>query len=252
MYLKQLESTSANTALVTRVDIERLRAENAALRHENRILQSGVCRSTQSSYAPSSGSGDTYSNLSCVNFDHSLSGSDAKNFDDHIFRPVVDCASDRTWDQAIFFAPCSSDVVRQSLRDTIGPWFNNMDAVDWNTHQQALWGLNARPLGSLKPTGLQLSMPHHPSIDLVPSPQLRNTLILAESLARAAFFNQVGFETCEWIDAGHLLIWGTEWHNECAWEFSSPILSCWVPTLLGIEWVERANFWRHQRGLPSL
>lgn len=99
---------------------------------------------------------------------------------------------------------------------------------------------------SLRPTERQLSVAHDYGIDLLPSSSLRNRLINAGQVA-PSFLAEIGIHG---PDEGQVLIWGDPL-NELSWEFSASILERWT-WLIGSEWVERANFWRQQRGAPRL
>jgi hypothetical protein len=121
-----------------------------------------------------------------------------------------------------------------------------------------------------RPTPLQLSTPHFYGIDLLPNASLRDRLIsyspdiahnfLAEfdiyaspmnfytntqTPSPTSLTNLTKTQTGE--DGGGLIIWGVDPLSEVAWEFSKEVLERWS-WLVGSVWVERANFWRRQRG----
>lgn len=63
--------------------------------------------------------------------------------------------------------------------------------------------------------------------------------------------SEVGICKGDSEDMNHLVIWGEDPLNEMSWEFSGQVLARWG-WLLGRDWVERANFWRRQRGAQAL
>lgn len=106
---------------------------------------------------------------------------------------------------------------------------------------------------SFKPTKAQLQTPHYFGIDLIASPSLRDKLIEVGNDVARSFLNEFGsFALLGEAEAsGQLTVWGDDFDNEMAWEFSGVILERWG-WLLSKEWVIRANFWRRQRGAPLL
>jgi len=105
---------------------------------------------------------------------------------------------------------------------------------------------------SFKPTKVQLEKPHYYGIDLIASPSLRDKLIDVGNEVARSFLNEFGsFATGEAEATGELTVWGDDFDNEMAWEFSGAILERWG-WLLGREWVIRSNFWRRQRGVELL
>lgn len=131
---------------------------------------------------------------------------------------------------------------------------------------------------SFKPTKAQLSIPHFYGIDLIASPSLRDKLIDAGTDIARSFLNDfsspgttgtgggggiVEASTAAeepsspsgvlglGAGAGQLTVWGDDFDNEMAWEFSDVILERWG-WLLGREWLDRANFFRRQRGAEPL
>lgn len=104
---------------------------------------------------------------------------------------------------------------------------------------------------SFKPTKAQLSTPHYYGIDLIASPSLRDKLIEAGSDVARSFLDEFGSFLGEAEESGQLTVWGDDFDNEMAWEFSGVILERWG-WLLGREWLIRANFFRRQRGAPLL
>jgi hypothetical protein len=103
----------------------------------------------------------------------------------------------------------------------------------------------------LRPTELQLTTPHHAYIDILPSPSLRDKLIQNGLQVSNAFMTQLSANTGDADQGGAVTIWGQDLLSETAWEFSATVLEQWG-WVLGREWGQRANFWRHQRTAPLL
>ncbi|KAI9839842.1 MAG: hypothetical protein M1819_000032 [Sarea resinae] len=119
-------------------------------------------------------------------------------------------------------------------------------------HLTALSNLSRSLPVPLQPTVQQLGTPHHYTIDLVPSPTLRDRLIGLGTAGSFGFVTEVlGFFVDSAVDEGQIIIWGDNPLDETAWEMSVGVLGRWG-WLVGREWVERANFWRRQRGAPPL
>lgn len=152
----------------------------------------------------------------------------------------------------VILKPYSSRDVRHCLDRMFAPMLEGSVASNCQAHLGMLELLRPTLPAPLKPTALQLSTPHHHLVDLIPSPTLRNRLIMAGMPTAHYFLTETCPVICDVEDIGQLLIWGDDWLNECAWEFSDVALQRWAPWLLGPEWVVRANFWRRQRRLPSL
>ncbi|KAK2841692.1 hypothetical protein FQN49_005999 [Arthroderma sp. PD_2] len=105
---------------------------------------------------------------------------------------------------------------------------------------------------SLRPTALQLQTPHNAYIDLIPSPQLRDTLLRSDPATAATFLADVCTFACDIENRGQLIIWGENFLNEFSWEFSAEVLERWGGWFLPSIWRERADYWRRQRGDPVL
>ncbi|KAI9897340.1 hypothetical protein N3K66_007196 [Trichothecium roseum] len=124
-------------------------------------------------------------------------------------------------------------------------------------HQQ-LSAVNLRPAlvvpfpETLTPTKLQLSMRHHPWVDLFLLPTLRDNLLAAAQVLtpedEQELYNDVleaGGGRREW--AG-LVVWG-EPSDPGSWEISAPFFRKWGWILKGCdEILEATNRWRRQRG----
>lgn len=100
---------------------------------------------------------------------------------------------------------------------------------------------------------MQLSTPHYYGVDLIPSPSLRNRLCRAGAEVSSVFLHEFDYLLLSTNMDEHqrLTIWGEDPYNEFSWEFSAEMLSRWG-WLVGPPWVERANFWRAQRGHSAL
>lgn len=104
---------------------------------------------------------------------------------------------------------------------------------------------------ALKPTALQISILHHPWIDLFPCPKLRDNLLRAgDALDSSAICNAV----CEGNEDGvsGLIVWGDPW-DPSGWEVTERFMRNWPWMLEGCdEVIEGTNYWRALRGLEKL
>jgi hypothetical protein len=105
---------------------------------------------------------------------------------------------------------------------------------------------------TLRPTTIQCQIPHHPWIDLLPVPRMRDNLILAED-------NYDGLELCEDLcglfnqkSRTGLIIWGEPW-DPAGWEITPQFLRRWAWILKGcMELMTSTNYWREKRGEKPL
>ncbi|KAH7139799.1 hypothetical protein B0J13DRAFT_558497 [Dactylonectria estremocensis] len=110
---------------------------------------------------------------------------------------------------------------------------------------------------SLRPTEMQLSIAHHPWIDLFPVPRLRDNLLAAISNEHPIDEDELCYDMVEVTDGGvqdkaALIIWGEPWDPR-GWEVSEPFLRKWGSLLEGCwEMLEATNYWREKRGEKRL
>ncbi|KAL4985923.1 hypothetical protein BDW68DRAFT_198480 [Aspergillus falconensis] len=122
--------------------------------------------------------------------------------------------------------------------ETISPWYA---------------GISASQIGYcpayLRPTPLQLEIPHHPWIDLFPIPQMRDNLLLRYGdFDEAALCNDL-VDFCDVSnDETGLIVWTTPWHPS-GWEVSEAFLRKWGWVIKGCDdLVKSTNYWRGIRG----
>jgi len=102
---------------------------------------------------------------------------------------------------------------------------------------------------SLHPTVLQQKIDHHPWIDMLPIPRMRDNLLLAGDTYddMAICGDLVGFFSSSRTDGG-MVVWGEPW-NELSWELTPEFVGRWAWTVQGCETLFRAtNCWRERRG----
>ncbi|CAI7678993.1 unnamed protein product [Penicillium pancosmium] len=99
---------------------------------------------------------------------------------------------------------------------------------------------------SLQPTALQLSTPHHPWLDLFPSPQMRDNLIALEPLV-----DEYGLceDLCSSTEGTTgILVWKDPW-DPSGWEITSSFMSVWGLTVYDCwDLFRSTNHWRMKRG----
>jgi hypothetical protein len=142
--------------------------------------------------------------------------------------------------------------IRRSLHVMFAPILEIAVISSPQNHLATLAALAPTLPPQLKPTVLQLQTPHHAYIDMIPSPSLRDRLIAVGPANSNTFMTQACTLACDIEDTGQMIVWGEDWLNEFAWEFSAAVLERWGGWLLPQEWGQRANFWRRQRGAPIL
>lgn len=108
--------------------------------------------------------------------------------------------------------------------------------------------LQTVPTG-LRPTKLQQQIPHHPWIDTLPSPVMRDNLLLAGDTYDDTELcaDLVGF--CG-EDKGRtgMIVWGEPW-DISGWEFTESFVKRWGWTIQGCKQLLRStNYWRQRRG----
>lgn len=124
-------------------------------------------------------------------------------------------------------------------------------AASPNRHLAVLQSMSSTLPEVLKPTQAQLESHHCYGIDLIPSPSLRDRLLTIAPEVAHSFLMEVGIIGDEQEDITQLIVWSDSALDETAWEFSQATMERWG-WMLGREWVQRANFWRRQRGAPQL
>ncbi|KAL3462102.1 hypothetical protein BJX64DRAFT_259626 [Aspergillus heterothallicus] len=116
---------------------------------------------------------------------------------------------------------------------------------------------------ALRPTAIQLSVPHHPWLDLIPFPTLRDNLILlGDDLDDARLCHDMSGRGTPVVSeekrlsdsAGEtgVIVWRDPW-DPSGWEVTESFLRRWAWTLTGCwDVFVAANRWRKVRGEPAL
>lgn len=253
-HLTKLEAAQREASNLQNEELERLRRENLALAQENESLRA-TYGSSASSPGPSSSSGDIKGSPSnYLPYGHPSAFLEAATASAAI-NPSADAAlipSVPDPSSLVVVVPNNIREIRRSLHQLFAPIIEIPIISDPQAHLAALSNLASGLPYSLKPTQLQLTTPHHAYIDLIPSPTLRDRLIAIGPANCNTFLMEVCTIACEIEDNGQMTIWGEDWLNEFSWEFSAAVLERWGGWLLTNEWGQRANFWRRQRGHPTL
>lgn len=251
-HLTKLEAAQREASNLQGEELERLRRENLQLIQENESLRAAY-GSSASSPGPSVGSNDVKGSPYLpygppgAFLEAAAAASSALNPSDASLLPAVPDPS-----SLVVVVPNNIREIRRSLHQTFAPVIEMPIISDPQAHLTALANLAPSLPYSLKPTQLQLITPHHAYIDLIPSPSLRDRLIAIGPANCNTFLTEVCTIACDIEDNGQMTIWGEDWLNEFSWEFSAAVLERWGGWLLTSEWGQRANFWRRQRGHPTL
>jgi hypothetical protein len=106
---------------------------------------------------------------------------------------------------------------------------------------------------ALRPTRLQFQTPHHPCLDLLPDPVMRDNLIRANATydEDQLCADLIGLSGAPAGRSG-LVVWGEPW-DPAGWEVTKPFLKHWGWALRGChQLLQATNYWRKRRGEPSL
>ena len=112
---------------------------------------------------------------------------------------------------------------------------------------------------SWQPTKSQTTIPHHPIVDLMPWPSVRDRLLLIMTLPDSQKPASVGAgplavaqlaydmeDSCE-----GLRVWGGDVYDPLAWEVGQVMFEKWW-FVFDRQVVDRSNYWRRMRGAPDL
>lgn len=134
--------------------------------------------------------------------------------------------------------------------------YHNYDGISYFSrygseldHMTSNWPAEWPP--NLRPTPLQLSVEHHPWIDLFPWPVMRDNMIQALKYPEIFDEDELCQDTSDYSVAGRhpmLVIWGPAWDPR-SWEMTVPFLTKWGWLFSGCGSVlEATNHWRLRRG----
>lgn len=117
--------------------------------------------------------------------------------------------------------------------NSAGPWENN--------------SLLDLPI-NLQPTPIQLSVPHHPWLDLLPDPQLRDNLIIAgEFEEEAQLCRDMKGNGSTRTGATGIIVWSDPW-DPLGWEITEPFARAWGWVIKDCYALARStNAWRAKR-----
>lgn len=106
----------------------------------------------------------------------------------------------------------------------------------------------------LRPTELQCAVPHHPWIDLLPVPQLRDNLFQRglEVFDEEQLCHDIRGYRNESNERTGVLVWRDPW-DASGWEVSEAFMASWGWTIKGCsDIMQSTNYWRAQRGEKPL
>jgi Domain of unknown function (DUF3425) len=128
------------------------------------------------------------------------------------------------------------------------------DAISpFNTAGPFQYDLEASLPPSLQPTLVQRTIPHHPWLDLLPIPQMRDNLISAgESIDETQFcLDLKGYGSVHTGYTG-IIVWKDPW-DPTGWEVTETFARSWGWVLRGCwDLFQSTNSWRAQRGETRL
>jgi len=106
---------------------------------------------------------------------------------------------------------------------------------------------------NLRPTQLQCTVPHHPWIDLLPVPQLRDNLFqMGLDFDEERLCHDLRGYRNESNERTGVLVWRDPWDAN-GWEVSEAFVKSWGWTIKGCSDIMRStNYWRGQRGEKPL
>lgn len=148
--------------------------------------------------------------------------------------------------------PYDRNKAKNEILELFRPLYSDPSVTnDPTQHLVVLRSMSDSLPSSLKPSQAQLETPHYYGIDMIASPTLRERLLTVTTEVARSFCADLGTIGGEREELGQVIIWGEDPLNEMSWELSQPLLERWG-WLLGTGWIQRANFWRRQRGAPIL
>ncbi|KAJ6119873.1 hypothetical protein N7523_004153 [Penicillium sp. IBT 18751x] len=110
---------------------------------------------------------------------------------------------------------------------------------------------------SLEPSDTQKSIVHHPWIDLIPIPSLRDALLLQADKYDEDQICGDFYGICSSSPEVGIIVWGESW-DPSAYEVSEQVFKKWVELFKGCpDLIRSTNYWRRKRGekplrLPNL
>ncbi|KAF2820958.1 hypothetical protein CC86DRAFT_359537 [Ophiobolus disseminans] len=122
----------------------------------------------------------------------------------------------------------------------------------WLTSRRIEW---SNLPATLTPTAIQCTIEHHPWLDLIPLPQLRDNLILADAAGQLDEY-QLCHDLCGHQSApdgfSGVLVWRDPW-DASGWEITGKFLERWGWVLQDCWelWVS-TNYWRTKRGVGKI
>ena len=108
-----------------------------------------------------------------------------------------------------------------------------------------------------QPTPTQLSVPHHPLLDLLPWPSVRDRIIGVMALANdSGDGSTTGSPLVDFVydiedSAEGMRIWGSDPYDEASWEVGQVVFERWW-FVFDKKVVEQSNTWRRRRGAAPL
>jgi hypothetical protein len=252
-HLSKLEQAQREAQSQQSDEVERLRRENQALQAENETL-----RATYGSQASSPGPAISPTSMGQPSTAYLPYGPPSAYLEAAATTTPVSMSNTPTMPvmqdpgSLVVIMPNNIREIRRSLHTLFAPLLDITVISNPQNHLTTLQAMSASLPTALKPTQLQLTTPHHAYIDLIPSRRLRDQLIALGATHANVFLMDVCTLVCDIEDTGQMTVWGEDWLNEFSWEFSATALDRYGGWLLGPEWGQRANFWRRQRGAPTL
>ena len=130
-----------------------------------------------------------------------------------------------------------------------GGGMGDNDALSVFTDRSHATTLTPSIPAALRPTKLQRQILHHPWIDILPFPRMRDNLLRAGDGYddEALCTDLIGYSSGSYGKTG-MIIWGEPWDPN-SWEVTESFVRYWGWTIRGCEELLRAtNHWREKRG----
>ncbi|KAH8659997.1 hypothetical protein BX600DRAFT_467060 [Xylariales sp. PMI_506] len=170
----------------------------------------------------------------------------------------------RDWSGAVYIPSPTNDLLINVVSSNVFAAFmsnvhilgyDGLDLFDVELISPFSWGTPGDHLPpDMMPTAMQLTIPHHPAIDIFPDPKVREQMILWEEMTNTDEFccELAGLPGPNGENEVGVIVWGAP-HQIGSWEVTETFFQKWR-YLLGQceELIQSSNRWRAERGEEPL